>query len=99
LSKIDIIQELKAKYPKLTIPLIKNIVEMLFENISKSLVHNKSVEIKAFGRFNIKNLKEKHNAINPKTQEKIYVPSKKVVRYKMSKVFFNSINLKKNIGK
>ena len=66
----------------------------MFDTIKYSLIKNKSVELRGFGRFSIKNIKAKYNARNPKTGEMLYVPQKKKVSFKMSKHLKQEINKK-----
>ena len=67
-------------------------VEVMFDTIINSLVKNKPIELRDFGRFSIKIIKAKYNARNPKTGEIIYVPEKKKVSFKMSKHLKQEIN-------
>ena len=64
----------------------------MFDTIKYSLIKNKSVELRGFGRFSIKNIKAKYNARNPKTGEMLYVPQKKKVSFKMSKHLKQVVN-------
>ena len=80
-----IIKKLHQKNPSLKYSQIKSIFEIIFDSISNGLISNKPIEIRGFGRLSIKSIKAKYNAINPKTLEKIYVPKKKKVSFKMSK--------------
>ena len=66
----------------------------MFDTIKDSLINNKSVELRDFGRFSIKTIKAKYNARSPKTGEVIYVPKKKKVSFKMSKHLKQQINKK-----
>ena len=90
--KSDIIKELKKKHPNLRLSQIESILDVIFDTISKSLINNKSVEIRDFCRFSIRTTKAKHNARNPRTGSAIYVPSKKKVFFKMSKHLKEEIN-------
>ena len=94
MSKTILIDKLKKKYPKLNRKLIETIIEHFFLSITKSLQNETPVEIRNLMRFTVKKLKERHDAINPSTQERIYVPSKKVVRIKLSKALSKLINEK-----
>jgi len=67
-------------------------VEVMFDTIINSLLKNKPIELRDFGRFSIKIIKAKYNARNPKTGEIIYVPEKKKVSFKMSKHLKQEIN-------
>ena len=52
------------------------------------------MEIRSFGRFSIRNYKSRIGR-NPKTGEKINVPSRKSIHFKMSKEMFKNLNEKK----
>ena len=92
MSKSLLIKKLKKKYPKIKKDLLEKIINQFFDSISIGLKSGNAVEIRGFMRFITKELKERHNAFNPSTQEKIYVPSKKVVRIKLTRSLFNAIN-------
>ena len=90
--KSEVIKNLKNKYPELNSSFIDKIFDIIFDTISNGLIKNQSIEIRDFGRFSIKIIKEKHNARNPKTNEVIYVPEKKKISFKMSKLLKETIN-------
>ena len=92
--KSEVIKQLHKKYPALNRSQIKVIVDIMFDTIKVSLIKNKPVELRDFGRFSIKTIKAKYNARNPKTGETIYVPEKKKVSFKMSKHLKEQINKK-----
>mgnify|MGYP000147031874 CR=1 FL=1 len=50
------------------------------------------IELRGFGTFFIKKIKEKHSARNPKTEELIYIPEKNKVRFRSSKILKKKIN-------
>ena len=77
MSKPKIISELKKKNPNIKKQTLEKIVDLFFQNIKESLKVNKSVEIRSFGTFFVKEIAEKKQARNPKTSEIIYVPKKK----------------------
>ena len=55
-------------------------------------MEKKSVELRGFGTFFIKRIKEKFNARNPATSELIYVPKKNKVRFRTSKKLKDFLN-------
>ena len=59
--------------------------------IKKSLTRNEACEIRGFGRFST-NKQKRRMGRNPKTGEKIEVPEKKTIHFKIAKEFFNKIN-------
>ena len=92
--KSEIIKQLQEKYPSLNRYQIQAVVDIMFNTIANSLIKEKPVELRGFGRFSIKTIKAKFNARNPRTGEIIYVPEKKKVSFKMSKHLKQQINKK-----
>ena len=90
--KSEIIKHLHKKHPSLKRPQIEAIFDVVFDSITDSLIKEKAVELRNFGRFSLKNIKSKYNARNPKTGEIIYIPEKKKVSFKMSKHLKQEIN-------
>ncbi len=90
--KISIIKKLKKKYPNIPQLTLKKLTDLTFSVISKELNNENSVELRKFGRWSIKYSKKKYNAINPRTGQKIYVPNRKKIHFKMSKNLRSKIN-------
>ena len=90
--KSEFIKLLQQKHPAFNRSQIQVIIDIMFDTIKGSLIKNKPVELRNFGRFSIKTIKAKYNARNPKTGESIYVPEKKKVSFKMSKHLKQIIN-------
>ena len=92
MSRQEIIKELSKKNPSLNQSDFEEIIDILTHSIEKALLENKRIEIRSFGIFYTKTIKEKKNARNPKTGEKIYVPEKVKLRFKASKELQKFIN-------
>ena len=92
MSKSELIQNLKKKNPKLSLSEIEDIFNIFCKSIRYELKKNKRIELRGFGIFFIKEIKEKFSARNPKTGELIYVPKKNKVRFRSSKNFNKEIN-------
>jgi integration host factor subunit beta len=92
LSQTEIINQLKNKNPKLTQSDVKTIINSFCESITKALKDKREIELRGFGTFFVKKIKEKYSARNPKTGELIYVPEKNKVRFKISKKLKKFIN-------
>ena len=56
-----------------------------------SLKNGDRVELRGFGVFST-NIQKKSIRRNPKTGEKVNVPEKKTIQWKMSKDMFNELN-------
>jgi nucleoid DNA-binding protein len=92
LSRPELIKQLKSKYPKLNKLQLEMIIDTFFQGVVSALKERKSVELRGFGTFFMKEIKEKHSARNPKTGELIYVPKKNKIRFKTSKKFKHFLN-------
>ena len=92
MSRPELIKLLKKKHPKLIKPQLETIIDTFFESIEEALIKKRSIELRGFGSFFIKEIKEKYSARNPKTGELIYVPKKNKVRFRASKKFKEFLN-------
>ena len=92
MSRPEFIKKLKAKHPKLNHSQLETIIDTFFQSIEDALKKNKSVELRGFGTFFVKKIKEKYSARNPKTGEVIYVPKKNKIRFRASKKFKQFLN-------
>mgnify|MGYP001204500249 FL=1 len=92
MSRPELIKLLKKKHPKLNKPQLEIVIDTFFQSIQEALMKKKSIELRGFGTFFIKEIKEKYSARNPKTGELIYVPKKNKVRFRASKQFKEFLN-------
>lgn len=92
--KSEIIKKLKKKHQNLTTVQIEDIINTIFDHLSKNIIEKKPIELRNFGRWYIKDIKPKYNARNPKTGETIYIPAKKKISFRMSKHLKEVINKK-----
>ena len=70
---------------------LEKILDTILNSIVNGIAENKASEWRTFGRFSPKKIKEKMGR-NPRTNEKIYVPEKISVKFKMAKELKNKIN-------
>ena len=92
MSRPKIIKKLRLKHPKLNRPQIEIIIDAFFQNIEDALKEKKTVYLRGFGTFFVKEIKEKYSAIDPRNGKLIYVPKKNKVRFRASKKFKEFIN-------
>ena len=92
MSRTELIKYLKQKNPQLNQSELENVIDIFVEKIIKTLTDGRRIELRGFGTFFVKKIKEKFSARNPKTGELIYIPEKNKVRFRASK------NLKKIIN-
>ena len=71
---------------------INRILEIILSEITNALCSNThNVELRNFGKFSTK-IQKARIGRNPKTGEKIEIPSKRIIRWKCSKVLLNRLN-------
>ena len=85
MSRQKLIKQLKKKNPALNQSELTKIIDFFSSSISAALKDGKNVEIREFGKFYCKKLKENFNARNPATNELIYKPARIRLRFKPSK--------------
>jgi nucleoid DNA-binding protein len=92
LSKKKLIKQLKEKNPHLNQSEIETVINTFSQNITETLKKGNSVEIRGFGRFYTKKLKENFNARNPATNKLIYKPERVKVRFRPAKKLKQIVN-------
>jgi integration host factor subunit beta len=92
LVRPKLIRQLKQKNPKINQSETEAVIDTFYGSVEKALIEGKKIELRGFGTFFIKKIREKYSARNPKTGELIYIPEKNKVRFRASK------NLKKIIN-
>lgn len=70
---------------------ISEVVDALFETMKQELESGGELKISGFGRFDVLN-KASRIGRNPKTKQEMLIPNRKVIRYKISKVFKEELN-------
>ena len=86
-SRKDIVRRASYKL-NMSIDESKIICDCFFEIIQEMLVEQKErihIEIRNFGIFDVIKSKSRTNALNPRTKEKIIIPSRKRITFKPSK--------------
>ena len=92
MSKPKIIKDLKTKNPNIKSEDLEKIFDLFLKEIIETLSNKNSIEIRSFGTFFVKEIKEKKQARNPKTGENIYVPKRNKIRFRASKRLKELIN-------
>ncbi len=90
MRKPELIDEL-AKATGLTKQESAGIVEAVFECITAALVKGNKVELRGFGSFKVRQHRSRTGR-NPQVGSAVYVPAKKVPRFKTSKRLRNLLN-------
>ena len=89
--KSKLLKQLKKNWPTLTLFELNKFTEIILSEIKRALRRGEGVELRNFGTWRIKTQKESIRR-NPRTGEKVAVPAKKVISWKMSKEILKKIN-------
>ena len=89
--KSKIIDNLSDNYPNFLKKDLSKLVEIVLSQIEDALARKERVELRDIFTLETKVQKARISR-NPKTNEKVNVPEKKTVQFKMSKKWFNKLN-------
>ena len=89
--KSKLLKQLKKSYPNFGNKELDKLVSIILNDIKRALRRGEGVELRNFGTWRIKTQKESIRR-NPRTGEKVAVPAKKVISWKMSKEILKKIN-------
>ena len=89
--KSELLKELKKSYPNVLTRDLDKIIEIILKEIKDTLSRDEGVEIRNFGTFRT-SIQKPSIRRNPKTGQKVSVPKKKIIKWKMSKYLFKKLN-------
>ena len=89
--KSKLIKQLKKSYPNFLSKDLEKLVDILLKEIKSTLKRGERVELRGFGIFHSKTQKASIRR-NPRTGEKVNVPQKKTIHFKMAKDLFKKLN-------
>ena len=92
--KSKLLKQLSKSFPNLLKKDIEKVTNIILREIKKSLKRGERVEIRRWGSLSTR-IQKSSIRRNPKTGDKIAVPTKKVIYWKMSKEMFKKINNEK----
>jgi integration host factor beta subunit len=93
MTKSVLIEKISERIGSLTKKQTEIVVDTVFDSIKEALVSGEKIEIRGFGNFKPKSRKPR-KARNPKTGEKVDVPEKKVLHFKVGKALREAMNSK-----
>ena len=91
LVKSKIIEQLANNFPNFLKRDLSSLAEIILSEMENSLKKNERVELRDIFTLETR-LQKARISRNPKTNEKIEVPEKKTIHFKMSKKWFNKLN-------
>lgn len=91
MTRSVLIEKVTERVKGLTKKQVETIIGTIFEGMKDALARGEKIEIRGFGNFRLKQRNAK-TARNPRTGEKVQVPAKKVLHFKVGKPFHNALN-------
>jgi len=91
--KSDLIKQLKKSYPNFELKTLTLIFEIIIKEMKDSIIRGERVEIRKWGTLNTR-IQKSSIRRNPKTGQKVSVPTKKVIRWRMSQELSKKLNEK-----
>ena len=92
--KSRLIKQLKKSYPNFLTKDLDKLVSIVLNEIKNTLKRGERVELRGFGIFHT-NIQKQSIRRNPQTGEKVNVPEKKTIHFKMAKDLFKKLNNEK----
>ena len=91
LVKSKILEQLSDNFPNFLKRDLSNLIEIILSEMENSLKKNERVELRDVLTLETR-IQKARTSRNPKTNEKIEVPEKKTIHFKMSKKWFKDLN-------
>ena len=89
--KSQILKQLSDNFPTFLRRDLSKCLDLVFDEIIKTIAKGKNVEIRGFGSFKNKKLKSRIGR-NPKDGSRVEIPAKQSVHWKISKELFQKLN-------
>ena len=89
--KSKLLKQLSENYPNFIKKDLEKFTDIILNEIKRALKRGDRVELRGFGVFST-NIQKASIRRNPKTGEKVNVPEKKTIHFKMAKEMFKKLN-------
>ena len=87
----ELLQKMPNLHPNILSRDMEKIFEIIFLEFTKAFCRDENIEIRGFGTYKIAKRKARIGR-NPKNSQLVQIPEKKMIKWKMSKTFFNRLN-------
>ena len=89
--KSKLLKQLSENYPNFLKKDLEKFTNIILNEVKRTLKRGDRVELRGFGVFST-NTQKASIRRNPKTGEKLNVPEKKIIHFKMAKEMFKKLN-------
>ena len=93
--KSQILDQLANSYPNFLRRDLEKALNLVLNEIIKTVAEGKNVEIRGFGSFKIRQMKPRIGR-NPRDGTRVEIPAKQNVHWKIGKEFFQKLNQNTN---
>ena len=87
----ELLQKMRNLHPNILSRDMEKIFEIIFLEFTKAFCRDENIEIRGFGTYKIAK-RQARIGRNPKNSQLVQIPEKKMIKWKMSKTFFNRLN-------
>lgn len=91
MTRSVLIEKVTERLEGLTKKQVETIINAIFDGMKDALARGEKIEIRGFGNFRLKQRNAK-TARNPRTGEKVQVPAKQVLHFKVGRPLHNALN-------
>ncbi len=92
--KSELLKELKKSYPNFLNKDLSKVIDIILKEIKETLNRNEGLELRNFGSLRT-GIQKASIRRNPRTGQKVNVPKKRTIKWKMSKDLFKKLNNEK----
>ena len=92
--KSKLLKQLSNNYPNFLKKDLEKFTDIILNEIKRALKRGERVELRGWGTLRVK-IQKSSIRRNPKTGEKVNVPKKRTIKWKMSKDLFKRLNNEK----
>ena len=87
----ELLQKMRNLHPNILSRDMDKLFKIIFLEFTKAFCRDENIEIRGFGTYKITKRKARIGR-NPKNSQLVQIPEKKMIKWKMSKTFFNRLN-------
>ncbi len=92
-NRSDILKQLSLNFPNFVKRDLSRVIDIILENIKDSLKKSERIELRDTIIFETKKAKSRY-ARDPRNNQKVFVPDRKLIKFKISKNWQKVINEK-----
>ena len=92
--KSELLKELKKSYPNFLNKDLSKVIDIILKEIKEALNRNEGLELRHFGSLRT-SIQKASIRRNPRTGQKVNIPKKRTIKWKMSKDLFKKLNNEK----